>query len=124
MQTGNIDLQKFLFHRKVQEIEVGRCECRQGNQPVKQVLLEYRLFALQRHNLGTEEARSMRKEKRRSLDIERILMDSSGAKKASILINKIELTDWSFTFPWRKTNIIRRRPGQMSRRLPLRHSQI
>ena len=92
MRTGKIGLREFLFHRRVPGIEDGRCECRQGNQTVKHILLECRLFARQRRNLWTEEAKKARKEGGRSLDIERILTDGPCAKKAAIFIKKTGLT--------------------------------
>ena len=92
MRTGKIGLREFLFHRRVPGIVDGRCECRQGNQTVKHILLECRLFARQRRNLWTEEAKKARKEGGRSLDIERILTDGPCAKKAAIFIKKTGLT--------------------------------
>ncbi len=92
MRTGKIRLREFLFHRKVPGIEDGRCECRQGNQTVKHILLEFRLLACQRHNLWIDEAKRTRKEGGRSLDIERILTDGPCVKKAAMFIKKTGLT--------------------------------
>ena len=72
--------------------EDGRCECRQGNQTVKHILLECRLLARQRRNLWTEEATRARKERGKNLDIERILTDGTCAKKAAMFLKKTELT--------------------------------
>ena len=88
MRTGKISLREFLFHRKVPGIGDGRCECRQENQTVKHILLEFRLLARQRRSLWTEEAKRARKEGGRSLDIERILADGPCAKKAAMFIKK------------------------------------
>lgn len=92
MRTGKIGLRDFLFGRKVPGIEDGTCECRHGNQTVKHILLECRLFARQRRDLWKEEAIKARKEGVRSLDIERILTDGPCAKKAAIFIKKTGLT--------------------------------
>lgn len=77
MRKGKIGLREFLFQRKVPGIEDGRCECRQGNQNVKHILLECRNIARQRRNLWIDEAKKTRKEGGQSLDIERILTDGS-----------------------------------------------
>lgn len=96
MRTEKIKLREFLFHRKMPGIEDGRCKCRrQGNQTVKHIFLECRLFARQRRDLWTEEAKKARKEGGRSLVIERILTDGPCAKKAAIFIKKTELTSRS-----------------------------
>lgn len=88
MRTGKIGLREFLFPRKVPGIEDGRCECRQGNQTVKHILLECRLLARQRLNLWIDEAKRARKEGGRSLDIGRIPC----VKKAAMFIKKMGLT--------------------------------
>ncbi len=92
MRTGKIGLREFLFGRKVPGIEDGRCECRQGNQTVKHIFLECRLFARQRRDLWKKEAKEARNEGGRGLDIERILTDGPCAKKAATLTKKTGLT--------------------------------
>ena len=60
MRTEKIGLREFLFHRKVPGIGDGRCICRQGNQTVKHVLLECRLYNQMRRGLWTEESKKAR----------------------------------------------------------------
>lgn len=96
----------LLFHRRFLGIEDGRCECRQGNQTVKPILVECRQFARQRRNLWTEEAKRARKEGWKEF----VLSSASSrtvfcAKKAAIF-----MADWPvYTQPtppsWRTTNL-------------------
>ena len=96
MRTGKIGLRQFLFERKVPGIEDGRCECRQGNQTVKHVLLNCRRHNRDRQGLWAEESRKAQQGGRR-LDIERILTEAPSAKKAAIFMKNTGLTGRSRT---------------------------
>lgn len=97
---------------RVPGIEDGRCECRQGNQTFKHILLESRLFARQRRNLWTEEARKARKEGGRSLEIERILTDGPCSN-----LRKESGADWPVYEPPHRGQLMQRVHPNWDRRV-------
>ena len=88
MRTGKIGLRKFLYERKVPNVEDARCGCRRGEETVRHVLTECPRFKEMRRTMW---AREVRKARLNWIDLRTILTTPAYVKKAALFMQKTDL---------------------------------
>ena len=88
MRTGKIGHRKFLYERKVPDVEDARCGCRRGEKTVRHILTECPRFKEMRRTMWAREARKARLN---WIDLRTILTTPTYVKKAALFMQKTDL---------------------------------
>ena len=101
MRTGKVGLRKFLYERKIPDVEAARCGCRRGEETVRHVLTEWLRFKKMR---GKMWAREVQKARLNWINLHTILTTPAYVKKAALFMQKTDLLGQFRGLTWRQTH--------------------
>ena len=88
MRTGKVGLRKFLYERKIPDVEAARCGCRRGEETVRHLLTECLRFKEMRRTMW---AREVKKARLNWIDLRTILTTPAYVKKDALFMQKTDL---------------------------------